>query len=198
MKKFLAFLIPVILLAACSSDEPAPINEGTDLPATSVNKLPGKEEFNTLVHGKTWAYESSCFVDSRGNIFSADIIVPCTGSPSAMYFSDRGCRRALGGYVGMPPYSDWATWEYDTTDGKIIWHNHSSKEYDFYLESVSENEMVVRTSYGILQRNLYEVIQGTVDDCLPEQDTDSYERIVFKVLDEEKVEKYWASFRELN
>lgn len=201
MKKFLSCLIPAVLLAACSSDEPTPApNEGNDVntPAASVGSLPNAEEFKTLTYGKTWAAETSCFVDAQGHTFDADILVPGTNSPSALQFSDQGCRRALEGYVGIAPYSDFAAWVYDDTDGKIIWHNHSSKKYNFYIESVSEDMMVVRTSYGILRMGFYEVVQGLTYDYLPGMDAGSYERIVFKTLDEDKAETYWSGFPERN
>lgn len=189
--KYLIYLLLAVLLAACSDDEPE----------TPVSEYPSNARFEQIVLGKTWRYKSSSYFDSEGHEFEESPWIPGNGTPSAYLFSEEDCLAGFAGIVGQPAHSKKYSWNYNEDTGVIGIAGGWNSRYDLHIESLSDDELVARTCYGVLPANYYSYYYDIDVDCEIDLDTldpGSYERVVLESVGEDEIKAFWEKYPERN
>ena len=189
--KYLIYLLLAVLLGACSDDEPE----------VSVSEYPSRAEFEQIMLGKTWQYKSSSYFDSEGHEFEYSPWVPGNDSPSAYLFSGKECFAGFAGIVGLPAHTRKYAGNYDEATGVIKIAGGWKSRLDLHIESLTEDELVARTCYGILPENYYLYlyyydmdVDYDIDLDIP--DPGSYERIVYESVPEDEARTLWEKYPE--
>lgn len=169
----------MLLLASCSSD---------DEPTQVVNNFPSQNEVERIISGKTWHFADQSFVDSRGNSFDWCELSGYTIGLFGFELSGDEVKVAKEPFM-QHPYSQVFKWTYDEKTG------HLDIGYECYIESISEDEIVLRKDYGILTTDFKEYMDGAIQSPQGDRDPDSYARIVYKPYDTaEKAEEFWSHY----
>lgn len=184
--KYFMYMLLAVVLGACSSDEPAPPDSGHT----------GKSEFERIVKGRTWERQEVRYVDSRGNTFEYPMLLGYVCQLAGFRLNDGDC--TYGGYYFMSPAKrSNLQWLYDEESGKLFFYlsTLSPNNEGYYIESVSEDEIVVHCDFGILPQWQYEMENGL--EYYPEgYDEGSYARLLLKPLADEDADSFWARFQE--
>lgn len=188
--KYLMYLLLAVLLGACSDDEPE----------TPVSEYPSKSELLEMLEGKTWQMKECAYFDSEGNEFLYSSLIPGTGTTVGLLFSASDCRVAYSGVVGWPSRRGTCSWNYDEQKGIIFFPPVSDSSDEWYIESVSEDELIVRSWYGILPVGYFNYYHSL--DLLPnygeEMDEGSYERVVYRPVAVDAEAAFWEKYPERN
>lgn len=189
MKKLIFFFLLALVmgsLASCSDD-------GPDNP---LPEHPAKAEFERIVKGRTWSASDVKYIDSRGNSFEwCGLAGGYTYQPSGFLLRDDDCLFAAYYYMA-DQRRHTLHWTYDEQKGMMYFYNASPNENDgCYIESLSEDEIVVRKDFGILQKWFYEMENGLEFD-LEDMGADegSYARCVYTPVAKDDEDSYWSAY----
>ncbi len=135
------------------------------------------------------------YVDSRGNTFDTALIGYICGL-AGFQLNDDDCW--CGHYYYMSSAERYSMqWLYDEESGKLFFYSTtlSPNNDGYYIESVSEDEIVMQCDFGLLPKWFYEMENGL--EYYPEgYDDGSYARLLLKPVTEEDADSFWARFQE--
>lgn len=190
--KYLMYLLLAVLLGACSDDEPE----------TPVGDSPSKARFEQMAENRTWSLKDFTFVDSQGHVMSPEEVA-IAGGPIAEFtgleFKGGRVTLAAPGYFSAISAARY-TWnyEYDEASGKLLLYKYEQGEkkgVSYYIESVDENELVVRERPGILPENYYAYLASQDMELLTSKnDEGSYVRAVYVPLDADAAKAFWEKY----
>lgn len=186
LKYNIMYLLLAVLFGACSDDEPE----------TPGGEYPVKTEFERIVKGKTWKASEVKYIDSRGHSFDwCGIAGGYTYQPSGFLLRDDDCLYAAYYYMANQR-RHLLKWTYDETSGMLYLYSTAPNEDNgCFIESLSEDRIVVRKDFGILPEWFYEMENGLDYDYESSgRDEDSYARCVYEPVAEEDEDAYWAQY----
>lgn len=184
--KYLMYLLLAVLLGACSDDEPK----------NPASEYPDKTEFERIAKGRTWKADDVKYIDSRGNSFDwCGISGGYTYQPSGFLLRDNDCLFAAYYYMANPRRHTML-WTYDEKTGMLYFYVSSffNEDNRCYIESISENEIIIRKDFGILHEGFYEYENGIEFDYTGKRDEGSYARCIYHPVAEEDADNYWSQY----
>ena len=213
MKHFLSFIAVLgLLLTACSSEEPA-MPDGAMTRSTEQADMPHarKADFDKYVSGKIWtslATESDPISPTTFvNAYGAYDLLPWSGT----WHSRRGFRISGDRYQQFdqmgPGWDDRngprmqinsCSFVYDETTGMLTCSDcinyFSAHPQSLYVESVSEDRMVIREEYGCLPVGY----RGDInEECSGEIDPESYFRTEYHAVPQQEEAKWYGSYTDI-
>ena len=181
------YLLLAVVLGACSSDELAPPDSGHLR----------KSEFERIVKGPAWKMQDWEYVDSRGNTFDTALIGYICGL-AGFQLNDDDCW--CGHYYYMSSAERYSMqWLYDEESEKLFFYSTtlSPNNDGYYIESVSEDEIVMQCDFGLLPKWFYEMENGLDYDMEDVgYDEGSHVRLSLKPVADEDADSFWAYFQE--
>ncbi|MBD5230630.1 MAG: hypothetical protein HDS66_00460 [Bacteroidales bacterium] len=223
-KEFLIGLLPFwAMFVACDSernDEPVmdnqednteQVTDDAEMPDDGmrwIENAPSKSEFDRLVLGKTWEKQALTYLDSRGNELPFHLwIGGGLFEPWGFKLETDSSLIADAGTPFLYPQMCYKrTWVYDEKTGRVsLFSNEIVKPASwnssaYYLvESLTEDEIVLRGQFGCLRKYDYEYINELPipEGAEREVDADSYGRAVYKTVPADEVTAFWDRYPEM-